>query len=170
MRKLTLISVCLTSLALAGCATTNGPTDGTTQHLTEAKRWVGTEAKKNRKELKTLMAKAHAGPVDPVDVPWCAGFANAVLESTGFQGTRSLAARSFLNYGIRTKDPLEGDIVVLSRGRSNWTGHVGFFIGFEDYEGSRYVKVLGGNTNRAVDIGWFPMHRVLGYRKVAGQT
>lgn len=170
MRRLSLISVFALALASAGCAGGEfGPTDytGTSQKpLAEAKRWVGSTVRKDRKELKTLMANAQVGqPVDPVVVPWCAGFANAVLVNTGFQSTGSLAARSFLNYGISTKNPDEGDIVVLRRGRSNWTGHVGFFMGYEYYEGIQYVRVLGGNTNKAVDIGYYPVSRILGFRK-----
>lgn len=167
MRK-SILLIALCSIALAGCVHTDGPTDtltGSNKHLAEAKQWVGTTAQRDRKELKNLMASADVGPVDPLRIPWCAGFANAVLVRNGYQGTGSLMARSFLNYGTYTRNPTEGDIVVLRRGRSQYTGHVGFFVGYEYQDGTKYVKVLGGNTNRSVDVGYYPVAKVLGYRK-----
>ena len=187
MRRVSLIACCVAALALAGCATTStvGPTahTGTKTKKTPvvttgaapmkaAESWVGTLAKRDRVELKTLMTdNAQVGyVVDPLRTPWCAGFANAMLVSTGYQGTGSLLARSFLNYGIKKNTPDEGDIVVLRRGRDNFSGHVGFFVGYEYYRGQQYVKVLGGNTRRSVDIGHYPMTRVLGYRKPIEKT
>ena len=178
MRIFTLIACCVASLSLAGCATVNtvGPTAHTgsktkSAPLKAAEAWVGTTAKRDRRELKTLMATANVGqPVDPVKVPWCAGFANAVLVGTGYQGTGSLLARSFLNYGVTTHSPNEGDIVVLKRGHNRSQGHVGFFVGYEFYKGTQYVMVLGGNTRHSVDVGHYPTSRVLGYRRPIEKT
>jgi uncharacterized protein (TIGR02594 family) len=184
MRKFNLIACCVAALALAGCATTKsvGPTEHTGSKprkaakitaaveatpVAEAQKWVGTLAKRDRNELKVLMTNnAQVGyTVDPLRTPWCAGFANAMLVSTGYQGTGSLLARSFLNYGVTTHSPNEGDIVVLRRGHNGYSGHVGFFVGYEYYRGQQYVRVLGGNTRRSVDVGHYPASRVLGYRK-----
>jgi len=134
----------------------------------EAKKWEGKSAKENRQELKTFLAQGNNNvPVDPVKIPWCAAFANAILNRQGYETTGSLAARSFLSWGIKTKDPKEGDIVVLKRGRSNSTGHVGFFQGYELVDGVQYVKVIGGNTDHAVQAGYYPSGKVLGYRRAA---
>ena len=46
-------------------------------------------------------------------------------------------------------------------------GHVGFFMGYEWFEGVKYVKVLGGNTDHAVQVGYFPASKVVGYRTYA---
>ena len=170
MRRLSLISVCVAVL-LAGCAANTETTygDGSRSKiapLAEAQRFQGKDAKKDRRELKTLMTNGNTGPVDPAITPWCAGFMNAVLANTGWESTGSLRARSFLNYGTKTTEPDQGDIVVLRRGRDNWSGHVGFFMGYEYYDGTKYVKVLGGNTERKVDIGYFPVNRVLGFRRL----
>ena len=170
MRRLALIAVCA-CMFLGGCAGDIATTDTEGRSrlapVAEAQRWVGKDAHQNRTELKKLMAAGNQGqPVDPAVTPWCAGFMNAMLTKTGWGSTNSLAARSFLNYGARTKDPNEGDIVVLRRGHSNWTGHVGFFMGYEYYDGTTYVKVLGGNTNRSVDMGYFPVNRILGFRRL----
>jgi uncharacterized protein (TIGR02594 family) len=132
----------------------------------EAKKWEGKNAKKHRGELKSLMAAGNNNqPVDPVRIPWCAGFVNAILARSGYETTGSLMARSFLNYGVVTKDPEIGDIVVTKRGRSQVAGHVGFFEGYEWYEGVKYIKVYGGNTAKSVQVGYFPANQVLGYRR-----
>ena len=134
----------------------------------EAKRWEGKTAMGNRQELKVLLAEGnHNVPVDPARIPWCAAFANAILNRQGYETTGSLTARSFLTLNHKTKDPEIGDIVITKRGRSNATGHVGFFEGFEEVGGVKYVKIFGGNTQKAVSTGWFPVTAVLGYRKVA---
>jgi uncharacterized protein (TIGR02594 family) len=134
----------------------------------EAKRWEGKTAMGNRQELKALLAEGnHNVPVDPTRIPWCAAFANAILNRQGYETTGSLTARSFLALNHKTKDPEIGDIVITKRGRSNATGHVGFFEGFEEVDGVKYVKVFGGNTQKSVSTGWFPVNAVLGYRKVA---
>ena len=134
----------------------------------EAKRWEGKTATGNRQELKALLTEGNNNiPVDPARIPWCAAFANAILNRQGYETTGSLTARSFLALNHKTKDPEIGDIVITKRGRSNATGHVGFFEGFEEVDGVKYVKVFGGNTQKAVSTGWFPVNAVLGYRKVA---
>jgi uncharacterized protein (TIGR02594 family) len=134
----------------------------------EAKRWEGKTAAGNRQELKALLAQGNNNvPIDPNKIPWCAAFANAILNREGYTTTGSLTARSFLSLVHKTKDPVIGDIVVLKRGRSSSTGHVGFFEGYEEHNGVKYVKVFGGNTDKAVTTGWYPVNAVLGYRRVA---
>jgi uncharacterized protein (TIGR02594 family) len=135
--------------------------------VAEAKKWEGKNARKDKKDLKKLFADTGQEPIDPVNIPWCAAFANAILRRTEIEGTDSLMARSFLTWGAKTVDPKEGDVVVLKRGRSQWAGHVGFFIGYEWIDGVKYVKVLGGNQNKEVNVAYFPASHVIGYRTVA---
>ena len=132
----------------------------------EAKKWEGKNAKRNRGELKNLMAAGNNNqPVDPVRIPWCAGFVNAILARSGYETSGSLMARSFLHYGVVTKEPEIGDIVVTKRGSNQMAGHVGFFEGYEWFEGVKYIKVYGGNTAKSVQVGYFPVNKILGYRK-----
>lgn len=139
--------------------------EGEYEVVAEAKKWEGKNAKVNRSELKNMLAGGNKGePVDPARIPWCAAFANAILNRLGYETTNSLQARSFLAWGSATKEPKEGDIVVLRRGRDGWTGHVGFFYGFEFIDGIQYVKVLGGNQDKSVSVAYFPKTMVLGYR------
>jgi len=69
----------------------------------EAKRWEGKNAHTDRKELANLMKEGNNIPVDPLRIPWCAGFANAILNRNGYETTGSLTARSFLTWGLKTK-------------------------------------------------------------------
>lgn len=139
-------------------------TPGYVEPVMEAKKWQGKTAKGNKRELQALFKDGKLPPIDPARIPWCAAFANAILSRAGFETTGSLQARSFLTWGVKTKDPKDGDIVVLARGRDGWSGHVGFFQGFEEFDGVKYVKVLAGNTDKAVQVGYFPVSKVLGYR------
>jgi uncharacterized protein (TIGR02594 family) len=93
-------------------------------------------------------------------VPWCAAFVGACLEATGFKGSRSLAARSYLAWGVAADTPAFGAITVLSRGSDPAAGHVGFLVGRTE----RSVVLLGGNQSDAVTVAAFDAARVLGYR------
>jgi uncharacterized protein (TIGR02594 family) len=83
--------------------------------------------------------------------PWCAIFANAMLESVGIHGTRSAAARSFERHNnFRKLDrPALGCIVTFWRNsRNSGLGHVGFYNG--EYRG--LISTLGGNEGDMVRI------------------
>jgi uncharacterized protein (TIGR02594 family) len=99
--------------------------------------------------------------------PWCAAFVGSVLGSLGLPHTRSLTARSYLDYGMPI-DPLqarEGDIVVLWRNSpSSWQGHVGFFVRFEGQD----VILRGGNQGNKVSDRPYPVSRILGIRRADG--
>ena len=131
--------------------------------ITVASKYDGYTTQNNRRELITFLSEPFDTTVDPARTAWCAAFVNAVLRKSGYDTTDSLMARSFLNYGQVAKKPEEGDIVVLKRGRSKTTGHVGFFLGYD--ETRQYIKVLGGNQGKMVTTAYYPISRVLGYRK-----
>ncbi len=133
-------------------------------HMRKASSMVGMHARTHRGDLTRIFATSLNKPIDPVRIPWCAAWANAVLQSSGIQGTNSLLARSFLGWGAATKSPKEGDVVVMTRGRSRISGHVGFFVERQTINGRSYVKVLGGNQGKQVSVAWYPESRVLGYR------
>jgi len=134
------------------------------KNITKAQRYVGLHARTNRQTVKAIISTPHR-PIDPVKIPWCAAFANAILRENNMATTDSLMARSFLNYGLVANKPIEGDIVVLKRGRGNVTGHVGFYVNSVTIDGRRYVAVLGGNQGRAINIAYYPANKVLGYRR-----
>jgi uncharacterized protein (TIGR02594 family) len=114
---------------------------------------------KNNKEVLEFYADAGHAWVTEDSVAWCAAFVGACLVRAGLPGTKSLAARSYLDWGKKTDSPKRGDIVVFSRG-TGWQGHVAFFLGTEN----GYVWHLGGNQSDAVTVTRSPGSRVLGFR------
>jgi len=126
---------------------------------------IGMDAKTDRRELEKKFANALGIKVDPARIPWCAAWANTVLADIGITGTNSLTARSFLAWGEPVKNPSEGDVVVMRRGQNQWAGHVGFYIDTVEYDGRKYIAVLGGNQAHGVSIAYYDAKRVIGYRK-----
>ena len=98
---------------------------------------------------------------DDSDVPWCAIFVNAALESCGIKGSRSGMARSFIHSKqfVRLEKASIGAITVFSSPRGPSTGHVGFYRG----EGAKVIYVLGGNQGDKVSIAPFTKARLLGH-------
>lgn len=92
---------------------------------------------------------------------WCSAFVSWVLEECGLSSTKSAWARSYLTWGARIINPVEGCIVVLSRGADRAQGHVGFYVG----EDESNIFVLGGNQGNAVKIAAYPKTRFLDYRR-----
>lgn len=137
---------------------------------TIAQKYLGLNEVRDRQTIANFIQKATGQNVDPQTTAWCAAFANAVIAQGGGKGTGSLAARSFLGWGVPTAQPTNGDIVVMSRGDGNPTlGHVGFFMGMDEHDGQQFVKVLAGNQGNSVSVSEFPVSRVLGYRAPQGQ-
>lgn len=118
----------------------------------------GYDTNKNRKELKQLLT------IDPAHIPWCAGFINFVLDKAGYESTGDLLASSYHNYGIKVKTPIPGDIVLLKREGGSGR-HVAFFYGYNIINGVKYIQLLGGNQNNAVNIKSYPLQKVVEYRR-----
>jgi uncharacterized protein (TIGR02594 family) len=100
--------------------------------------------------------------IDNDETAWCAAFANAMLQRSGYDGSKSLAARSFMNWGKPVAKPYPGCIAVLWRDSPrSANGHVAFWLS----ERGDKVKLLGGNQGNQVSMEEFPRDRVLGYRE-----
>lgn len=95
----------------------------------------------------------------PDSVPWCAAFVGAMLKRAGVSPSGFLAARSYLNWGEKTK-PIPGAIVVFRRGNNPWQGHVAFFV----QDNGSTIRVIGGNQSDAVTYANYPKSRVIDYR------
>ena len=97
------------------------------------------------------------------ETAWCSAFVNWVCIESGFEASKKLNARSWLDVGAEIETPRLGDIVIFWReSKSSWKGHVGFFI----REEGENVFVLGGNQSNGVNIKPYSKARVLGYRRV----
>ncbi|HWV83786.1 MAG TPA: TIGR02594 family protein [Hyphomicrobiaceae bacterium] len=94
------------------------------------------------------------------ETAWCAAFVGACLERAGISSTRSLRARTYLEWGVPADDPAVGAVVVLERGSDPALGHVGFLVGMTDTS----VMLLGGNQSNAATVATFDRELVLGFR------
>lgn len=94
------------------------------------------------------------------ETPWCSSFINWCCERSGYEGTDSAWARSWLRWGMVLDPPRRGCIVIFSRPPDPGAGHVAFYI----QETRASIEVLGGNQNDAVSISPYPKERLLGYR------
>jgi uncharacterized protein (TIGR02594 family) len=90
---------------------------------------------------------------------WCADFMNFVLNKAGGKGTRSRAARSFIDFGKKLDSPRVGAIVIFARGGRN-SGHVGVVRGTD---GDGNPIVVSGNHGHKVWESIYPKHKVLAY-------
>jgi uncharacterized protein (TIGR02594 family) len=117
---------------------------------------------KDNPRILSYYAKAGFPGINDEATPWCAGFVNYCLESAGVAGSKSLAAREFLNWGKEVKKPYVGCVAVLWRvSPQSWQGHTGFVVG----ETATHIKLLGGNQDNKVCVKSFPKNEVLGYRE-----
>jgi len=101
-------------------------------------------------------------PNDDADFAWCACWLSNMLveaEVWGLTSRHIVRARDFLTVGQVVRDPVPGDIVVLSRGASK--GHVGIFLSKVETK----IYILSGNTSDSVTVYPFDESRLLGYRR-----
>ena len=118
--------------------------------------------KHNIKILKYFEEAGHSWVKDD-ETAWCAAFLNAVLARAGFPHTGKLNARSFLDLGVDTQEPEQGDVVVLWRvTKDSPYGHCGLFVARDE----SWIYILGGNQSNAVNITKYPVYMLLGYRKL----
>lgn len=100
---------------------------------------------------------------------WCSKFANFVVDTAGFTGTHSAAARSWLGWGVPIVVPVKGCIVVFDRhdAHNPNAAHVTFCDHPDISNG--IIRCLGGNQGDAVKVARFDITRnkVLGYRSPA---
>lgn len=126
------------------------------------KEWRGS---RHNPTVMRFFAKAGFPGIKTDETPWCAAFANAVMDEAGLPETGKLTARSFLNWGQKIDKPAIGAVVIFRRGNSSWQGHVGFVVGWT----RTHIQVLGGNQSNMVNIASYPRSKLLGFRWPAGQ-
>lgn len=113
----------------------------------------------NPRILEYLRSTSLSAPDSARDeTPWCSAFTNWCVEKSGYAGTDSAWARSWLNWGSEITKPRHGCIAVLKREVNK--GHVGFYLGST----ASGIKLLGGNQGNEVNVTTFKKADVLGYR------
>lgn len=121
--------------------------------------WTGD---KHNPEVLKYFTECGFTAVKDDETSWCSAFVCWCMHKAGKPHTKSLAARSWLNWGETVMDPHVGDIAVFWRNEPRaWQGHVGFYI---RNSGDR-VWVLGGNQSNHVCIDDYPGIQLLGYRR-----
>jgi uncharacterized protein (TIGR02594 family) len=91
-------------------------------------------------------------------IPWCALYANMVLTKVGLQGTETLWALDWSNWGTRLAGPVVGAFAPMKR---DGGGHIAIVVG-RDQHGN--LMCLGGNQSDAVSIKPFPAKRPVSFR------
>jgi uncharacterized protein (TIGR02594 family) len=79
------------------------------------------------------------------ETAWCAAFVGQCLYEAGYKNTRSLAARSYINWGKKC-EPKPGAVVVFARGSNPALGHVGIV---KSVSGGN-VRIISGNDSNQV--------------------
>lgn len=111
--------------------------------------------------LADINAFLRAGGVDinAAQTQWCAGFVNSALAQAGIDGSGSLVANAFQNWGIQV-DPsslMRGDVLLKTRGlgADAMGGHVGLATGQSRWlDGALQLQMLSGNTSNGVGLAW----------------
>ncbi len=98
--------------------------------------------------------------IDAARTAWCAAFVNSSLQQVGIDGSGSLLANSFQNWGnqIDPSQVLRGDVLLKTNGLSALQpgGHVGFATGATRiFNGQSQLEMLSGNYSGGVGTGWF---------------
>ena len=137
---------------------------GDPAHLKAAYEDLGLKeirGKQHNPRVVEMFALSGHGWVQDDETAWCAAAVGAWFKESGMVGSGSLAARSYLKWGKRTTRPKRGDVVVFSRGKPSWQGHVAFYLG----RVKGRVCVIGGNQRNAVTVTTYAKTKLLGYRK-----
>ena len=132
--------------------------------LLEGLKWLNTkEASGDADNLEILeWARAEGGAIaksyNSDSIPWCALYANMVLTKVGLQGTETLWALDWSNWGARLMGPAVGAFAPMKR---QGGGHIAIVAG-RDQHGN--LMCLGGNQSDAVNIKPFPADRPVSFR------
>ena len=100
---------------------------------------------------------------DDSTTSWCSAMLSYYAKKCGYQYHVGLDARGWLDMPVKVLKPSIGDIVVLWRGSpSDWRGHVGLFINWDDTK----IWILGGNQSNTISITPYARERLLGFRQL----
>lgn len=93
------------------------------------------------------------------EVPWCSSFVCWCIEQAGLTSTKSAAAKSWLNWGVKLETPREGCITILKQKvrHDDKTGTTsGYHVAFFDFiNDTNRVFVTGGNQSDQVKVSSF---------------
>ncbi len=141
-----------------GSVVTAGANRITSSAVDLAQAYLGQTETGNTASINSFLA---AGGVDinAAQTAWCAGFVNSALKQIGVEGSGSLVANSFQNWGtsVDASQVLRGDVLLQSRGLSSSSlgGHVGLATGASRIsDGQLQLQMLSGNSSNSVANSW----------------
>ena len=143
-----------------------GGANGTGQPiwLLEGLKWMNTEEAPGAADNPDILewARAEGGAIAKSyhsdSIPWCALYANMVLTKVGLQGTETLWALDWSDWGTRLPGPAVGAFAPMKR---QGGGHIAIVVG-RDQHGN--LMCLGGNQSDSVNIKPFPATRPVSFR------
>ncbi|MCV3738383.1 phage tail length tape measure family protein [Rhizobium sp. TRM96647] len=120
---------------------------------------LGSTESTNASQINSFL-KQGGVDIDAARTAWCAAFVNSSLQQIGVDGSGSLVANSFQNWGsqIDPSQVLRGDVLLKANGlsASQPGGHVGFATGATRMSnGQSQLEMLSGNYSGGVGKGWF---------------
>jgi uncharacterized protein (TIGR02594 family) len=141
--------------------------DGRPLWLLEGLKWINTEEAAVGDNPQILdWAREEGGQIAKYykhdSIPWCALYANMVLTKIGLDGTKTLRALDWQNWGTKLAGPTVGAFAPMKR---QGGGHIAIVVG-RDQRGN--LMCLGGNQADAVNIKPFPAARPLSFRWPGG--
>jgi uncharacterized protein (TIGR02594 family) len=132
--------------------------------LLEGLKWLNTTEAPGAADNPEILewARAEGGTIaqsyDADSIPWCALYANMVLTKVGLQGTETLWALDWSNWGTRLPGPAVGAFAPMKR---QGGGHIAIVVGRDQ---NKNLMCLGGNQSDAVNIKPFPADRPVSFR------
>ena len=136
-----------------------------TEILLEVLKYYGLKefsGAKHNPEILAMFADIGHDWVDNDETAWCSAMLNYFCKKLEYERSGKLDARSWLKLPVMILKPQLADVVVLWRNSpSDWTGHVGLFINWDN----KNVWLLGGNQNNMLNISAYPRERILGFRR-----
>jgi uncharacterized protein (TIGR02594 family) len=132
--------------------------------LLEGLKWMNTKEAPGAADNPDILewARAEGGAIAKSyhsdSIPWCALYANMVLTKVGLQGTETLWALDWSNWGSKLAGPAVGAFAPMKR---QGGGHIAIVVGRDQH---RNLMCLGGNQSDAVNIKPFPAARPLSFR------
>ncbi len=132
--------------------------------LIEGLKWLDTHEAPGASDNPHILdwARQEGGTIANVyrddSIPWCSLYANMVLTKVGLQGTETLWALDWADWGVALPGTAVGAFAPMKR---DGGGHIAIVVG-RDQHGN--LMCLGGNQSDCVNIRPFPAERPLGFR------
>ncbi|WP_195930292.1 TIGR02594 family protein [Hyphomicrobium album] len=94
------------------------------------------------------------------EIAWCAAYEGACYERVGLRSTRSLMAKSYLDWGLKLSEPRIGCAAVFDRGDNPDLGHVTNVVEIRE----KTILCQGGNQSDSVCYAEYSKADVRAYR------